>query len=81
MQVAHEAWGKAAKARGELDSLGCELRYTQQTVASELAGWQEQHVRAVREGLRRLAKGMVVRESARLEGMKRALREVRKGAE
>lgn len=77
-QVAHEAWGKAAKARRELESLGSELRYTQQTVAGELAGWQEEHVRAGREGLRRLARESVVRERARLEGMKRALREVRK---
>lgn len=79
-QVAHEAWGKAAKARRELESLGSELRYTQQTVASELAGWQEEHVRVGREGLRRLVRAMVVRETTRLEGMRRALREVRKGS-
>lgn len=69
---------KTEKASRELESLGCELRYTQQTVASELAGWQEEHVRAGRAMCRRLAKEMVVRERARLEGMRRALREVRK---
>ena len=77
-QVAAEAWEKAAKARGELETLGCELRYTQQTVASELASWQEEHVRAGRAMLKRLARETVVRERARLEGMRRALREIRK---
>ena len=33
--VALEAWDKAAKAREELETLGCELRYTQQTIAGE----------------------------------------------
>jgi hypothetical protein len=77
-QVAQDAWGKAAKARRELESLGCELRYTQQTVAGELAGWQEEHARSGREQLRKLAKETIVREKDRLEGMKRALREIRK---
>ncbi|KAK5168252.1 uncharacterized protein LTR77_006821 [Saxophila tyrrhenica] len=78
-QVAHDAWAKTAKARVELESLGCELRYTQQTVAGELAGWQEEHVRSGKEMLRKFAGDTVVRERARLEGMQRALREVRKG--
>ncbi|KAK3700955.1 hypothetical protein LTR37_015661 [Vermiconidia calcicola] len=77
-QVALDAWSKAAKARGELESLGCELRYTQQTVASELAGWQGEHVRTGREMLQRFAKDTIVKEKARLEGMRRALREIRK---
>ncbi|KAK3110263.1 hypothetical protein LTR53_015627 [Teratosphaeriaceae sp. CCFEE 6253] len=73
------AGGKVAKARAELESLGCELASTQQTVASELAGWQDEHVRFGVAGLKRLARGMVVRERGRLEGMRRALREARKG--
>lgn len=77
--MAADAASKADKARAELETLGAELRYTQTTVAAELAGWQEGHVRQGREVLRSLARGMVVRERARLEGMRRALREVRKG--
>lgn len=73
-----EALDKADKARTELETLGSELRYTQQTVAAELAGWQEEHVRQGRLMLKTLAKGMVVKEKARLEGMKRALRELKK---
>jgi hypothetical protein len=76
--AAQDAWNKAAKARRELESLGCELRYTQQTVASELAGWQEEHVKVGKEMLRKLARDTVVREKARLGGMQRALREIQK---
>ena len=76
--VASEAGEKQAKARGEMEGLGCELRYTVQTVAGELASWQEEHVRGGKAMLRRFAKENIVRERARLEGMRRALREVRK---
>ena len=76
-----DAGDRARKARSELESLGRELRYTQQTVAQELAVWQEEHVRAGREVLRRFAKEMVVKEKARLQGMRRALRAARKGRE
>lgn len=60
----------------ELRGVGCELRYTQQTLAGELAGWQEEHARMGRRAVRRLAVGMVVRERDRLEGMRRAVRGV-----
>ena len=76
--VAVEAWDKAAKARSELESLGCELRYTQQTVAQELAGWQDEHVKAGVAMIRKFARDTIVKERARLEGMRRALREIRK---
>jgi len=77
-QVALDAWDKAAKSRRELENLGRELRYTQQTVASELAAWQEEHARAGKAMLRRFARETVVKERARLDGMLRALREIRK---
>ena len=54
--------------------MGCELAYTQQTVAGELAGWQELHAKMGRRAISRFAKQMVVREKDRLEGMKRAVR-------
>lgn len=54
--------------------MGSELRYTQQTVASELAGWQDLHEKMGRRAIRMLARRMVVREKDRLEGMKRAVR-------
>lgn len=58
----------------EVDNLSRELRYTQQTVAMELAGWQDMHERMGRKAIRELARGMVVVEKMRLEGMRRALR-------
>lgn len=69
-----EAQERAEKSREELRSVGCELRYTQQTVAGELAGWQEGRVRAGRRAIKGLAERMVVRERDRLEGMRRAVR-------
>ncbi|QIX01855.1 hypothetical protein AMS68_007372 [Peltaster fructicola] len=76
--VAADAWQKEAKARRELETLGCELRYTMVTVASELAGWQEQRAIDGRKVLRNFAQAMVVKERAKLEGMRRALRQVQK---
>jgi len=69
---------KAAKARRELEGLGCELRYTQQTVAAELAGWQDEHVRLGRRMLRDFASKSLVREKERLQVLKRAVRELRR---
>lgn len=61
----------------EVDNLSRELRYTQQTVAMELAGWQDMHERMGRKAIRELARGMVVAEKLRLAGMQRALRKLR----
>lgn len=75
--IAAEQEVKQQKAKEELEILGCELRYTQQTVAGEVAVWQDVHARELRQELRRLARGMVIRERDRLEGMRRALRVAR----
>lgn len=64
------------KSQEELRGLGSELRYTQQTVASELAGWQDLHEKMGRRAIRMLVQRTVVREKDRLEGMKRAVRGV-----
>ena len=71
-----EAQEKAEKSREELRTVGCELSYTQQTVAGELAGWQELHATLGKRAIRALAERMVVREKDRLECMKRAIRGV-----
>lgn len=69
-----DAQEKAARSREELRSVGCELTYTQQTVAGELGGWQELHAKLGRRAIRAMAERMVVREKDRLECMKRAVR-------
>jgi len=69
-----EVQKKIDAVKQEMMVEGSELRYTQQTVAAELAGWQEQHRKMARRAMRTFAEGMVVREKERLEGIKRALR-------
>lgn len=71
-----EAREKAEKSREELRTVGCELRYTQQIVAGELAGWQELHAKLGKRAIRALAERMVVREKDRLDSMRRAVRGV-----
>lgn len=72
-----EREGRARAGQAEVDNLSRELRYTQQTVAMELAGWQDMHERMGRKAIRELARGMVVVEKMRLEGMRRAIRKLR----
>lgn len=67
---------KARKTKEEADSLSKELRYTQQVVAGELAGWQDLHQKLGRKAVKDLAKAMLIQEKTRLEGMKRALRKL-----
>ena len=72
-QAQLDAQDRLAKEQEQLRITGCELRYTQQIVASELAGWQDLHGKLPKSALKKLARSMVVREKDRLEGMKRAL--------
>ena len=71
-----EAQEKAERGRQELRAIGSELRYTQQTVASELAGWQDLHAKLGRRAIKAFAEKMLVREQDRLERMRRAIRNV-----
>jgi hypothetical protein len=75
-RVQRDAQEKMDKSKLELADLGRELRYTQQVVAGELASWQENRVEMGKKALKDLAKKMVVVEKARLESMKRAVREL-----
>ncbi|KAK3362221.1 hypothetical protein B0T25DRAFT_446 [Lasiosphaeria hispida] len=68
---------KARRSDRDAEMLCRELRYTQQTVAGELAGWRDMHERLGRKAVKDLARGMIVQERMRLEGLKRALRKVR----
>ncbi|KAM0535583.1 hypothetical protein ACHAP1_005074 [Verticillium nonalfalfae] len=68
---------KARQSQEQLDDLGRELRYTQQVVAGELAGYQETHEKMGRHAIRQFARGMIIQERIRLEGMTRLLRKLR----
>ncbi|KAJ4319874.1 hypothetical protein N0V84_006156 [Fusarium piperis] len=70
---------RARKSREEAANIAKELRYTQQTVAGELAGWRDLHDKLGRRAIREFARGMVVQERMKLEGMMRALRKIRTG--
>jgi hypothetical protein len=72
---------RARKSRDEAANLAKELRFTQQTVAGELAGWQDLHEKMGRQAIREFVRGMVVQERMKLDGMLRAIRRVRMGDE
>ena len=65
---------KARRSQEEVDDLGRELRHSQTVIASELAGWQDLHEKIVRRALLEFARGMLIMETVRLGGLRRALR-------
>ena len=69
-----EAQDRAQKSLEEFRTVGSELRYTQQIVAGEVAGWQDLHARLGKRAIRALAERMVTTEKDRLEGMTKAVR-------
>ena len=72
---------EAAATAEEERTKACELSYARQVIAAELAGWQELHGRLVRQAVREFARGCVVKERLRLDGMRRALRKVTEARE
>ena len=74
-----EAEARIVEAEEEMDSKGRMLRYTQEVVLGELAGWTSWKGEFGREEVRRLVRGVVVRERERLRGLERVLRGVRGG--
>lgn len=77
LRLNEEREEKARRGERDAQRLARELRYTQQTVAGELAGWRDVHERMGRRAIREYARGMLTAERMRLEGMHRALRRVR----
>ncbi|OLN97039.1 UPF0507 protein [Colletotrichum chlorophyti] len=70
---------KARQSQEQVDDLGRELRYSQQVVAGELAGWQDLHEKMGRRAIKEFAKSMVIQERLRLDGMMRTLRRLKEG--
>jgi hypothetical protein len=68
---------KVRRTKEEAEELGRELRYTQQVVAAELAGWQDLHEKMGRKAIKDLARGMLIKEKIALEGMRRAIRKLK----
>lgn len=70
---------KVRRTKEDVEQTGRELRYTQQVVAAELAGWQDLHEKMGRKAVRDLAQAMLVRERTTLEGLRRAVRRLKVG--
>lgn len=75
-RINEEKEERARRGQIELEELSKELRYTQQTVASELAGWQDMHERMGRQAIKEFARNMLIIERERLQGIRRALRKL-----
>ncbi|KAI1152401.1 hypothetical protein F4825DRAFT_309600 [Nemania diffusa] len=75
-RINEEKEERARQTLAELEEMSKELRYTQQTVASELAGWQDLHGRMGRQAIKEFARSMLILERERLQGMRRALRKL-----
>ncbi|RMZ89360.1 hypothetical protein DV736_g3403, partial [Chaetothyriales sp. CBS 134916] len=74
MKSMKEAEKRIIEAEGQVDALGKELRYTNEVVVSELAGWTTWKGALGKEEMKRYVKGMVIKERERLCGMQRVLR-------
>lgn len=61
----------------EIDRRGKELRYTQEVIVGELAGWTTWREEFGRQEIKRLAKMSVIREKERLRSMQRVLRNLK----
>jgi hypothetical protein len=68
---------KTREKQREADDISRELRYSQQVVAGELAGWQDMHEKMGRRSIKEFARGMIILERGRLDGMRRALRKLK----
>lgn len=66
------------EAENEIETKGRELRYTQEVVLGELAGWTSWREEWGRNEVRRFARNMVVQEREKLKGMVKALGSLRK---
>jgi small subunit ribosomal protein S11 len=70
---------KILQAGLDIERFGKELRYTQEVVVGELAGWTTWREQWGREEIKRLARDVVVKERERLKCMQRALRALKTG--
>ncbi len=70
---------KAMENELEIDKLGRELRYTQEVVVGDLAGWTSWRAGYGKYEIKKYVKGTVVKERERLKGMQRILRNLKEG--
>ena len=68
---------KIAEGEQEIAQLGKELRYSQEVVLGELAGWTEWREKFGKEAVRTFARVMLVKEKERYKGLQRCFRKFR----
>jgi hypothetical protein len=78
-KIHQEAADNVAKSKEQYLVLSSELRYTQTVAAGELSSFHDLHEKQMKSALRDFARRQLVTERARLEGMRRAIREISKG--
>lgn len=74
LRSVREAEKRIVEAEGIVQDKGRQLRYTQEVVMGEVAGWNGWRGEFGREEVKRLVRGVVVRERERLRGMQRVLK-------
>ena len=72
-----DAEKKIAEGEADIVRLGKELRWTQEVVVGELAGWTGWREKVGRESVRSFVKAMVVKERERGKGLERCVRALR----
>jgi hypothetical protein len=68
---------KIAEGEQEIVQMGKELRYSQEVVLGELAGWTDWREKVGKEAVRAFVRGMVVKEKERYKGLQRCLRKLK----
>lgn len=66
------------ETEAEIESKGKELRYTQEVVLGELAGWTSWREQWGRNEIRRFTRATLVKERERLKNMERVMNNLKK---
>jgi Vacuolar sorting protein 9 (VPS9) domain/Ankyrin repeats (many copies) len=69
-----ESEAKIAQGERDVERMSRELRWTTEVVVGDLAGWTAWREKVGREAVKRLVRGMVVKEKERGKGLERCLR-------
>ncbi|KAL9106747.1 MAG: hypothetical protein Q9227_008246 [Pyrenula ochraceoflavens] len=70
---------KIADGEREIESVGKELKWTQEVVAGELAGWTDWREQQGKQIIQRFARGMVIKERERFRSIQRCLQSLKQG--
>ena len=72
---------KISEGEQEIVQMGKELRYSQEVVLGELAGWTDWREKVGKEAVQAFVRSMVVKEKERYKGLQRCLRKLNEAIE